>query len=319
MNFAELTSAIKPVDLRSCLISQDGQMLYEYYRNQQIPQEIAKVNSCTKSILSALICIAMDRGIIPEANTPIATFFPRLLDDPDPRKREITIEHLLTMTAGFSWTEFGGQKSFPRMTRSSNWIDFVLEQPLSEDPGTRMEYSSGVSQLLSAILVQASGKTTARFAEEEVFGPLGIEDYTWEADPQGIHTGGYGMRMRPADMHKFGQLYLQQGRWGQAQLISAERLLRSVQPAIPASPPNFGLYGWHWWTHTYREESVEQQLNTAPSPAFHYYYARGYAGQYIYIVPSLKIVAVTTDDKRKKERHPANVFLDYIAPILLKA
>ncbi|WP_337588326.1 serine hydrolase [Paenibacillus gorillae] len=319
MNFSQLTSAIEPVDLRSCLISQDGQMLYEHYRNQQIPAQTAKVNSCTKSILSALICIAMDKGIIPEANTPISQFFPQLLNDPDARKREITIEHLLTMTSGFSWTEFGGQKSFPRMTRSSHWVDFILEQLLSEDPGTRMEYSSGDSQLLSAILVQASGKTTAQFAEEELFGPLGIEDYTWEADPQGIHTGGYGMRMRPADMLKFGQLYLQQGRWEQQQLISPERVHHSVQPVIPANPPNFGFYAWHWWTHTYRVDNVEQQLGSITTPSLPYYYARGYGGQFIYIIPSMKIVVVTTDDKRKKERHPANVFLDFIAPMLLKA
>ncbi|KKO52988.1 serine hydrolase domain-containing protein [Paenibacillus sp. DMB20] len=316
MDLSSLSSTIAPVDLRSCLISRNGRLIFEHYRNRHVPEETAKVNSCTKSFLSALICIAMDQGILPGPKTRIAEFFPRLAADPDPRKREITLEHLLTMTAGFQWTEFGGQKSFPRMTRSPHWIDFVLDQPMSEMPGTRMEYNSGVSQLLSAILVQAAGVKTARFAETELFGPLGIEDYKWEADPQGIHTGGYGLWLRPADMLKFGRLYLQLGRWEQEQLISKERVIRSVQPAIPANAPNRGFYGWHWWTDTYEAEA---DGDGPGSPAFGYYYARGYAGQFIYVVPILETVVVLTDDKRKRERHPANVFRQFIAPLLTQA
>ncbi|WP_169091653.1 serine hydrolase domain-containing protein [Paenibacillus sp. PL91] len=319
MNLSELLSAIEPIDLKSCLITQSDRMLFEHYRDQNIPVETSKINSCTKSFLSALVCIAMDQGKLPEAHTPITEFFPQLLADPDPRKREITLEHLLTMTAGFEWTEFGGQKSFPRMTRSSDWVDFVLKQPLSVAPGTRMEYNSGVSQLLSAILVQASGMPTARFAEEELFSPLGIEDYKWEADPQGIHTGGYGLWLRPVDMLRFGLLYLQQGRWEQRQLISRKRLNRSVQPAIPACSPNQGFYGWHWWSNTFSEDMIEDHGWSSPSPSFGFFYARGYAGQFIYIIPDLDIVVTLTDDKRKKERHPSNVFRDFIAPLLLKA
>ncbi|WP_102711641.1 serine hydrolase domain-containing protein [Paenibacillus castaneae] len=319
MNLTELTLAIEPIDLRSCLISQSDQILFEDYRDPYIPVETAKINSCTKSFLSALVCIAMDKGILPEPHTPITEFFPRLLADPDPLKRQITLEHLLTMTSGIEWTEFGGQKSFPRMTRSGDWVDFVLKQPMSVAPGTRMEYNSGVSQLLSSILVQASGMPTARFAEAELFSPLGIDDYKWEADPQGIHTGGYGLWLRPTDMLRFGQLYLQKGRWEQRQLISRERVIRSVQPAIPVSSSNGCFYGWHWWTETFGEDKIEDQGSSSPPPSFDYFYARGYAGQFIYIIPVLDIVVVLTDDKRKKDRHPSNVFRDFIAPLLLKA
>ncbi|MFD1953001.1 serine hydrolase domain-containing protein [Paenibacillus thailandensis] len=319
MNLAELESLIEPVDLRSCLIARNGRLLFEHYRNSRIPEEIAKVNSCTKSVLSALICMAMDHKRIPEADTPVSDFFPKLPKDADPRKREMKLEHLLTMTAGFEWTEFGRLKSFPRMTRSANWIDYVLEQPLSDAPGTRMEYNSGVSQLLSAILVQATGLPTARYAEEMLFGPLGIEKYKWETDPQGIHTGGYGLWLRPEDMLKFGQLYLQSGSWNRQQLISKERVLRSIQPAVPANPPNRGHYGWHWWTDSFGEESPEGRNGISPTTSFHYFYARGYGGQFIYIVPVLEVVVVLTDDKRKRDRHPANVFRDFIAPMLLRA
>ncbi|MGO4547890.1 serine hydrolase domain-containing protein [Paenibacillus sp. 2TAB23] len=318
MNLSELSSALEPINLRSCLITQNDRMLFEHYRNSSIPAEIAKINSCTKSFLSALVCIAMDLGIIPEPQTKVTEFFPQLLADSDPRKREITLEHLLTMTSGMNWTEFGGQNSFPRMTRSDDWVDFVLQQPMAYSPGTHMEYSSGASQLLSAILVQRSGMPTARFAEEHLFSPLGIVDYQWEADPQGIHTGGYGLRLRPADMLSFGQLYLQQGRWGQRQLISSTRVIRSVQPSILVSSLNPCFYGWHWWTETISAGMDEAIASSSPSNSFDCYYARGYAGQFIYNIPSLDIVVVLTDDKRKKDRHPSNVFRELIAPLLIR-
>ncbi|MFB9274381.1 serine hydrolase domain-containing protein [Cohnella cellulosilytica] len=311
MNLSHLTSAIASLDLRSCLISRDGRMVFEHYRNSSITAETAKVNSCTKSVLSALICIAMDRGLLPEPHTPAAEFFPKLLTDPDPRKRDITLEHLLTMTAGLEWTEFGGIKSFPRMTRSEDWVDFVLSQPMAESPGRKMEYNSGVSQLLSAILARSCGMPTARFAELELFGPLGIEQYEWESDPQGIHTGGYGLKLRPGDLLSFGQLYLHRGRFGERQLISERQALRSVQPAIAASPPNRGCYAWHWWTDTFAEQGDEPAGGT-----FDYYYARGYGGQFVYVVPELRIVVVLTDDKRKRDRIPMHVFREIVAPAL---
>ncbi len=316
MNLSHLTTAIASLDLRSCLISQDGRMLFEHYRDSRIPGETAKVNSCTKSILSALICIAMDRGILPEPHTPIAEFFPRLLSDPDSRKREITLEHLLTMTSGLKWTEFGGIKSFPRMTRSENWVEFVLSQPMSEAPGRKMEYNSGASQLLSAILTRACGMPTARFAELELFGPLGIEQYEWETDPQGVHTGGYGLRLRPLHLLHFGQLYLNRGSSGRHRLISEERVLRSVQPAVPAELPDRGFYAWHWWADSFPAQAGEQTHPPSDS-SFDYYYARGYGGQFVYVVPELRIVVVLTDDKRKKDRIPMHVFREIIAPVLL--
>lgn len=319
MNLSSISTAIAPLHLRSCLISRQGRLVFEHYRNPQSAGEIAKINSCTKSILSALICLAFDHGLLPPPETKIREFFPRLTADPDPRKREITLLHLLTMSGGFNWTEFGGHNSFPRMTRSADWVQFTLEQPMSDRPGDRMEYNSGGSQLLSAILVQATGMPTARFAERYLFGPLGIEAYKWEQDPQGVHTGGFGLWLHPADMLKFGRLYLQQGTWENKQLITPELLKRSVQPAIGVEAPRRGCYAWHWWTDTYMAAGVTGATGTAGvnTAAFDYFYARGYGGQFIYVIPSLETVVVLTDDKRKKDRPPADVLRQYIAPYLL--
>ncbi|MEC0127578.1 serine hydrolase domain-containing protein [Paenibacillus pabuli] len=313
---------IPPLDLRSCLVSVRGETIYEHFRNEEAATHIAKINSCTKSVLSALICIAMDQGMLPDASTPISTFFPQLKSDPDPRKAEITLEQLLTMTAGFNWDEFGGQNSFPRMTRTDHWVNFALEQHLSHSPGTHMEYNSGVSQILSAILMQSTDMSVAEFAERYLFGPLGIHQYEWEVDPQGIHTGGFGLKMLPGDLLKFGQLFLQKGMWNDQSLISSDLVIRSTQPAIKVTPPNHGSYAWHWWVDVYSEEttalsdaSISSEQN---QPSLGYYYARGFGGQFVYIVPALELVTVLTNDKRKKEKPPLDVFPKRIAPQLVK-
>ncbi|MGQ8873015.1 serine hydrolase domain-containing protein [Paenibacillus sp. TSA_86.1] len=318
-----LQHIIPPLDLRSCLVSVRGEIVYKHYRDAQAETHIAKINSCTKSFISALICIAMDQGLLPEADTPLSAFFPQLTSDPDPRKPAITLEQLLTMTAGFNWDEFGGQNSFPRMTRTDHWVNFALEQRLRHEPGTHMEYNSGVSQILSSILVQHVGISVASYAERYLFGPLGIHDYEWEQDPQGVHTGGFGLRLLPTDLLKFGQLYLQEGKWEGKQLISSQLVKRSTQPFITVPPPNHGSYGWHWWVDQYAgqdldEKSASQKKVSENLKPLHYYYARGFGGQYVYVVPELELVTVLTNDKRKKEKPPIDVFPRLIVPELWK-
>ncbi|WP_416295355.1 serine hydrolase domain-containing protein [Paenibacillus illinoisensis] len=324
---------IPSLDLRSCLVSMQGENIYKHYRNQEAASQIAKVNSCTKSVLSALICIAMDHGWLPDASAPLSAFFPALVSDPDPRKPQITLEQLLTMTAGFNWDEFGGQNSFPRMTRTEHWVNFALEQRLSHTPGTHMEYNSGVSQILAAILMQHTGMSVAGFAERYLFGPLGITEYHWECDPQGVHTGGFGLKMLPDDLLKFGQLFLQEGMWHGERLISAELVNRSTEAFITVTPPNRGSYGWHWWVDTCKSDkpsefseertpppsSESTSINSADrnKTVLDYYYARGFGGQFVYIVPQLELVTVLTNDKRKKEKPPLDVFPRLIAPQLI--
>jgi CubicO group peptidase (beta-lactamase class C family) len=281
-----------------------------YYREPQIATQLSKINSCTKSVLASLISIAIDKGTMPLPDTPISNFFPSLKEDRDPRKREITISHLLTMTAGFNWTEFGGQNSFPTMTKTSDWVNYVLSQPLSHPPGTEMNYNSGCSQLLSAILRETTGQTVAKYAEEELFLPIGIESYRWDTDPQGIHTGGFGLYLKPEDMLKFGLLYLQQGRWIDQQIILPNTVLMSTNAYVAATLPQKGFYGWHWWVSSFNA-GTELQPKEIP-----YYFALGFGGQHILVVPTYDLVAVITADKYKKGS-PANVFGRFIVPALL--
>ncbi|MGG4220706.1 serine hydrolase [Paenibacillus jamilae] len=306
-----LIHVLDELETRSCLIEQQGHMIMDYYREPQFANELYKINSCTKSVLSALVSIAMDQRRIPNPKTPILEFFPQLAKDSDPRKRDITIEHLLTMSAGFNWTEFGGQNSFPTMSKTSDWVQFVLSQPLSDIPGTRMEYSSGCSQLLATLLRSASGQTVAEFAEEQLFQPLGIHSYHWETDPQGTHTGGFGLHLRPLDMLKFGRLYLNKGSWEGRQIIQTETVRYSTRPFLPASKPQKAYYGCHWWASSF---SDEREAGTATD----YYYALGFGGQYIIVVPSYDLVVVLTADKFKKKRNPVDIFRQHLVPLLLQ-
>lgn len=307
MDLSSISAAVVPLHLRSCLIYRQEKLIFEHYRHHQVEYELTKINSCTKSFLSALICIAMDQGLFPPPDTKLSECVPMLDKEKDGWRKDITLRHLLTMSGGWRWKEFGGINSFPQMTRSQDWVAFALEQPMATPPGEVMEYNSGSSQILSHLLVQAIGGSLVSFAETYLFGPLGINDYHWEQDPQGIHTGGFGLSLRPADLLNFGRLYLQQGQWENRQLISSELAVHSVQPAIRVTAPWSGSYAWHWWCDSFEGDG---------KPSFDYFYARGYGGQFIYVIPSLETVVVLTDDRRKRERPPVDVFPRLIAPHL---
>ncbi|MDI4645389.1 serine hydrolase domain-containing protein [Cohnella hashimotonis] len=312
-----LPAAIASLNPRSFLVKRQGRLLFEHYRDPLLASEPAIINSCTKSVLSALICIAIGQGLLPvPAVTPVTDFFPQLKADADIRKRDMTLQHLLTMTAGFRWDEFGGLNSFPRMTREANWIAHVLDQPLSDPPGTRMTYNSGVSQLLSAILAEAAGKSVARFAEDTLFRALGIEAYEWETDPQKIHTGGFGLRLRPADLLKLGELMLQKGVWNDTRLFPAELAALAVRPFAPASPPYEGEYGWHWWCRVFTKVNGGQDAlpSSRDRKPVDYFYAQGFGGQFVYVVPEAELVAVVTQDSRKRKQ--PTLFAELIGPIV---
>jgi CubicO group peptidase (beta-lactamase class C family) len=171
--------------------------------------------------------------------------------------------------------------------------------------------------------MQHVGMSVAAYAESYLFGPLGIQDYEWEQDPQGVHTGGFGLRLLPSDLLKFGQLYLQEGKWEGKQLISNQLVKRSTQPFITVSPQNHGSYGWHWWVDQYAGQHLDDNSPSQPAEQMNheplsYYYARGFGGQYVYIVPELELVTVLTNDKRKKEKPPIDVFPRFILPELWK-
>ncbi len=195
--------------LHSLLVSARGQLVLErYYRGMRADRP-ANIKSASKSVISALVGIAIDRKLIKGVSQPIHEFFPDIWTRPvDEAKRAITIEHLLMMQSGLESTS---SRNYGAWVRSANWVSHALSRPLIRSPGTEMDYSTGNSHLLSAILQKSSGKTTRALAQQFLAQPLGFTLSEWPRDPQGVYFGGNDMLMTPRQMLAFGELYLRNG------------------------------------------------------------------------------------------------------------
>ncbi|MFS0553871.1 serine hydrolase domain-containing protein [Brevibacillus sp. 179-C9.3 HS] len=301
----EFDRKIRKEKIVSCLIIQDSNLVFAYYKNKKHAQKLQKINSCTKSFISALIGIALDQGVIPSLDTPIVHYFPYLEKETvDPVKRSITLFHLLTMTPGFDWPEFGEWQSFPRMLYSPDWVRFVLDRPLLDQPGEKMNYNSGCSHLLSAILQKASGTSTYDFAQKHLFRPLNMQDSYWYSDGQGIHNGGDGLRLTSNDMAKLGFLYLQNGKWQDKQIVPAAWVQESIQPKF-RTYERIGSYGLHWWSNRIDPSKDWTEDNW-------YYFALGFGGQYIIVVPSRDLIVVFNSEIYDHSLRPLALFRQYI-------
>jgi CubicO group peptidase (beta-lactamase class C family) len=275
--------------LRSLLVSQRGTLVLERYFNGARAASPANIKSASKSVISALVGIAVSRGLIKSVDQPIADYFPELAKDPEPKKRSITVEDLVTMRSGLESTS---GRNYGAWVLSPNWVRFVLRQPLVDEPGTRVEYSTGSTHLLSAILTRATKKSTWEFAQEELAKPLGFSLAKWPTDPQGIYFGGNEMLMTPRQMIEFGELYLNDGKVGDRQLIP-KAWVETADDGVGRS--RWGSdreYGHGFWIRDFG--GVKS------------YYAWGYGGQFIFIVPSKGLVVVTSsrsDVSRERRDH----------------
>jgi CubicO group peptidase (beta-lactamase class C family) len=298
-----LRRAFAKEKILSCLVLHKDQVLLEYYRNNKLQHALQKVNSCTKSVVSALVGIVLDRGLIPSIHTSIADYFPNLLmAQADRRKRDITIYHLLTMTAGFDWPEFGDWHYFSPMAYQRDICRFILDRPLCADPGTMMNYNSGCSHLLATILQHVAGMSLQAFAEQVLFQPLGILKIRWYADRQGVNKGADGLRMTARDMARFGTLFLHRGRCGAQQLLPAAWVHESTAPHF-TTYHDIGAYGYHWWVASRASESA-----SAPDSDATYFFALGYGGQYILVDPLDDLVAVFTSELYRNSLRPLTLF-----------
>ena len=272
-----IEAAEKLPRLRSLLVSRHGELVLERYFNGAHYKQAANIKSASKSVISALVGIAIARGLIPSVDTPLASFFTELrTTKADPRKQEITIEDLLTMRSGLEPTS---NRNYGRWIASSNWVRYALKRPMVSAPGFGMHYSTGNTHLLSALLTKTTGGSTWQFANEALAKPLGMTLARWPRDPQGIYFGGNDMEMTPRQMMAFGQLYANHGRVNGQQVVPSEWIEASFVPRT-RSRWSGRLYGYGWWMR----ELAGQRA----------YYAWGYGGQFIFVIPNLELVVVAT-------------------------
>lgn len=266
--------------LHSLLISHRGELVFEEYYHGTSSQRPANMKSASKSVISALVGIAIDQGYIESVDSKVAEFFPEYFTAAvNADKQSISIENLLTMQSGLETTS---NRNYGKWVLSDNWIEFAINQPLVAEPGTRMLYSTGSTHLLSAIITQATGMNTKQFAQEMLTSQLGYSMSYWSQDPQGIYFGGNDMEMTPRQMLAFGELYLHDGNHDGRQIIPASWVQVSHQPHARSPRGQGRFYGYGWWL---------RDLAGMQVPV-----AWGYGGQLIFVVKQLDLVVVATSE-----------------------
>lgn len=208
------------------------------------------MQSVSKSVTSALVGIALQRGELSGVDIRIMPFFAEFAsDDRDSRWNEMTLRDLLTMTSGMEWDESSVTYTNPKntcaaMERSDDWIRFVLDQPMRESPGERFEYNSGVTMMLAHILVRATRRPLAEYAEEHLFKPLGIDQYFWKETPTGLHDAEGGLYLEPVDLARFGVLYANDGVIDGVRILPVNWVQQTMEP-VTLVPGWDGRYGQH--------------------------------------------------------------------------
>lgn len=270
---------------QSIIIMRNGAIVYEAYFNGSRASDSNNIASVSKSMLSALIGIAIEQGYFASTDARVADFLPMYFDEADDSaKREMTIHHMLTMTQGLAWQE---NEASRLLNRSENWVADILRLPMSSEPGARFNYSTGVSHVLSAVLTEATGMSVCEYAHRYLFQPLGIEAEFWGVDPQGYFTGGHSLSMTAREVARFGQLFLDEGFWQGKQIVPGWWVAASTAPQIDIGN-NYAGYGYYWW------------LNRIAG--YDMYSALGAGGQILHVIPALEIVLATTHGFRGNQR-----------------
>jgi CubicO group peptidase (beta-lactamase class C family) len=267
-------------DLHSVILIRGGKMLVNanfYPYDGATPHDVASV---TKSVTTTLLGIAIDRGKL-SLDDSVLSFFPdRAIANRNEWKDQMTVEDLATTSSGLACLREPGEPTQAEMSASGDWVQFVLDLPMAAEPGSQWNYCSPGFHLLSAVLTEATGQTALDFAWDNLFGPLGIRDVIWPADPQGYTRGMGDLMLRPSDAAKLGQLWLNGGVWEGRQIVSQSWVEAAATVKTQATDEGQD-YGYGWWIE--RESEVGGE-----------YRADGRGGQYVLVVPALDVVLATT-------------------------
>jgi CubicO group peptidase (beta-lactamase class C family) len=273
--------------ITSFLIVKNGFLICEEYFNNYEAGDTQDIKSITKSILSILTGIAIDEGYIIDEKQTLVDIFPEYAQlMMDPLTKEITIEHLLTMSSGLQDTSKDVQVGKRQEDYSDLVKTLILDLPVVNNPGSSFLYDEGHIHILSGIITTVSKMSTLEFAEKYLFSPLGITNAKWATDPNGLCYGGSGLQITSKDLAKIGYLYLNDGMWDDQQIVSKEWIKKSVKPRFDVQDQQVIIgeteYGYLWWL-----------CDLKGHPAF---IASGRGGQFIFVIPDLDMVIVITAD-----------------------
>ena len=294
-------------NIYSVLVVKNGYLVYEKYYNGANTGSSNPVYSVTKSVMSALTGIAINKNLIRSIDQKAAEFLPEYFKQiDDTRKKEITIKNILTMSGGLESIDSNYYGYFT----SKDYIAYALGKPLINNIGEKFDYNTGLSHLLSGIITESSDMNTSEFANKYLFEPLGIDGSIWDMAGGGYYGGGAGLYLKPRDMAKLGYLYLNKGKWDGAQIIPEEWVEETKTKQISVEP---GVdYGYLFWLYNNRAKINEK--------TYFSYAATGAGGQYIMIVPDLDLVAVITANENRRSKDNSDtqqIIWDYIIPSVI--
>jgi CubicO group peptidase (beta-lactamase class C family) len=268
--------------MRGLLVARNGVVVLEEYFNGVGPDSTMGVRSVTKSLTSALIGIAIEQGYISGTEDTLGEYLiPAVVDSLPAAKAAITIHQLLTMSAGFEWGQGRRGPDFGNWYLSADHVQYVLDKPMVDAPGARFAYGDGMAHLLSVILTEATGLNADEFAAEHLFDPTGIGERTWLRGNRGYNFGGVRLHLSLRHMWTFGELYLNGGLANGRQVVPAEWIERSTRSHISTDgySPFGPEYGYLWWI--------------GEGAPHEFYFANGYGGQFVVIVPEKRMVVTT--------------------------
>jgi CubicO group peptidase (beta-lactamase class C family) len=273
--FADARLADRYPTLRALVVARGNCIVFEYYRNGLDAGTRSPVYSVTKSVLSILVGIAIDKGYL-RLDEKLSELLPETFEAAvDPRTRDIAVRDLLTMTGGFDQAGAAVRFSNAGVPVHESWR-WMIYRPMKYPPGTHFVYSDAEADLLSVVLSKTVRQSAESFAREMLFDPLGIDRYDWVDDADGHLAGGSGLSLTARDMAKVGLLYLHRGRWGDRQIVSEDFVRDSTVKHNDGGPPVNAAYGYLWWVTTKANRSA--------------FVAAGHNSQLIYVAPSLDLV-----------------------------
>jgi CubicO group peptidase (beta-lactamase class C family) len=287
-------------NIHSLLIARNGRLAVEEYfrgpdehRGESVGSvifsaaDLHDLRSVTKSVVSALFGIALASDPRRSVDDPILSYFPQYKDLQTPDRLAIRLRDLLSMTAGWDWNEdlpyTDPRNSETRMDAAPDRYRFILEQPMASKPGQKFTYNGGCTALLAAVIARWAKMPIDQYAEQVLFRPLQISQYEWIKDATGTPIAASGLRLRPRDLLKFGQLYLDKGKWNGAQIVPESWVEASLTPHVTVGGDQ--KYGYQWWLLA---------DSKAPDQSIVWGAAYGNGGQRIWLVPSANVVVVLT-------------------------
>jgi CubicO group peptidase (beta-lactamase class C family) len=296
-------------NIHSILLIRHGKLVLEEYFYQYDREKLHQLRSATKSVVSALVGIAIDKKLIPNKDAKVLSFFPDYrLDNMTAQKEQITLEHLLTNQSGLACED--SDPSSPgneiKMGLTPDWPRFILDLPMLEAPGEVGRYCSGGVILLGRIVEKASAKNLSDFAAENLFSKLGITNYKWVFKPDNSNAEDFcQLHMRPRDMAKLGLLYLNEGRWNDTQVISRDWVKASLSSHSTVNKTDYGYLWWRQWLNVdgKRVDGIT---------------AKGNGGQRIYLWPTLDMVVVITGGSYNEQSPSDEIQIKYLLPATMK-